>query len=418
MERKLTVARTSYPWHLRALDAAGGALTRFTSLGTLDRDSILGAARRATGLQDWGDEGFLEGMDVILDNANRLPFTNLARIFIRATYVKAVVNRLRLQAALAADPGIRDIPIRKPVFVLGFPRSGTTVLQNLLAAVPGRRGLPFWELITPLPVHPDPATDRARRLRTAQVALGAGYLMAPEMGAVHHVTPDSLEECWYLFCNSFAVLNWDIQTGLTDYGQWLLHRSDMRRAYAEYRTWLQVLLRHHPADTLLLKCPEHLWFLDDLLAVFPDACIVWTHRDPVASVASYCSLMSLTRRTLYGVVDPHALGELVTHRFHEGVTRAMAAADRADPSRFFHVDFDRLTRDPVGVTQEIVRHFDLEDPPDHAALLQATLDAPRHDELGKHVYSARMFGLEPDKIQAMYADYIARYGIRCRADHG
>lgn len=418
MARRLTVERVDYPLHIRALNAAAWAVDRLgTGVGDLSVDGVLDAARRSTGLEDWGDSSFLEPMHIVADNASRLGFTSLARIFIRNTWVKAVVNRLLLQKALKERPALREVPLRKPIFVLGFPRSGTTLLQNLLAQAPDRRGLQFWELITPFPVHPDPATDLRRRRRSADVALGLGYLIAPEMGDVHAIGSTTLEECWYLFCNTFCVLNWDLQTGLDDYGRWLL-AHDMRPAYAEYRQYLQVLLDQRPAEHLLLKCPEHLWFVDALLDAFPDACIVWTHRDPVASIASYCSLMTLPRRMMYGHVVPEDMGSLVTERFHAAVTRATAALDRADPARFFHVGFRELVDDPKRVVHQIVRHFDIADPPDAEARMDAWLGTKRQDEQGKHVYSAKRYGIDVDAVHERYADYIERFSIPIKKEHG
>lgn len=418
MSRRLTVERIDYPPHIRALDAAAWMVDRLgTGIADLDPDHILAAARRQTGLQDWGSSDFLEPMRLVTDNADRLGFTTLARIFIRNTLIKAVVNRLLLQQALQRTPSLRDVPLRKPVFILGFPRSGTTLLQNLLSQSPDRRGLQFWELVSPFPAHTDPATDLRRRKRTADIALGLGYLIAPEMGDVHAVSSTTLEECWYLFCNTFCVLNWDLQTGLDDYGRWLL-AHDMRPAYAEYRQYLQVLASQRPAEHLLLKCPEHLWFVDALLAAFPDACIVWTHRDPVASIASYCSLMTLPRRMMYGHVEPRALGSLVVDRFHAAVTRATAALDQADPARFFHVAFHDLLNDPKAVVHQIVRHFGLDDPPDSEARMDAYLSTKRQDEQGKHVYSASRYGIDAAEVHARYADYIQRFSIPIKKDHG
>lgn len=411
---RLTVERIDYPWHIRAVDGALGLLDRAGSdLGNLDPENILAAARRQTGLSDFGDMSFLEPMRLVSDNTERLGFTHLARAASRGTWLKAAVNRLRLQEALRRDPTIAQTPVRRPIFVLGFPRSGTTLLQNLLAQVPSRRGLHLWELLTPLPVHTNPATDHARRRRTAQLILTAGKLVAPEMDDVHYIDPDTFEEDWYLFCNSFRVLNWDLMTGLEDYGGWLLDH-DMTVAYAEYRTWLQVLLHQRPAEHLLLKCPEHLWFVDSLLKVFPDACIVWTHRDPVASIASYCSLMTLPRRMMYGHVEPKDLGRQIVDRFHAATERAMTALDAADRDRFYHVDFRRLLSEPRQVVHDICGHFNLEDPPDHDALLDAWLAAPRADERGKHVYSAERYGIDAGAVTERYQRYIQRFDLGTR----
>jgi hypothetical protein len=413
----LTVQRTTYPAHLQAVDAVVGALKRLgLPLGRLDQASILSAARRRTGLEDYGDDSFLEPMAMVTRHTEQVGLTALASVFVRETYVKAVANRMRLQDQLRRNPQIADTPIRRPIFVLGFPRSGTTLLQNLLAQAPSRRGLRFWELITPVPVHDDPQTDARRRLIIAERILRASYLMAPEMRAVHEVRPDTFEECWYLFMNTFAVLNQDFQTGMRPIGDWLL-QHDMVGPYQEYRQWLQMMLTIHPAEQLLLKCPEHLWFLDALLEVFPDACIVWTHRDPVASIASYASMMTLPRRVLFGRVDLQALGDHITDRFLGGALRAMETRKRADPARFYDVDFHDLLRDPKKVVYGISEHFGLDNPPDYDARLDAYLGERRGDERGKHVYSSARYGIDPHEVHRRYAPYIDAFKIPLAKQH-
>ncbi len=408
---ELTVQRLTYAPHVKALDALVGLAFRLgLPHGDLDPDAVLAGARRATGLDDFGGDAFLEPMGIVAHNARRLAFTNLARVFVRNSWQKAATNRLLLQDLLRRAPQIRDVKVDRPIFVLGFPRTGTTLLQNLLACDPGCRGLKFYELITPIPVSEDPETDRRRRLRSADLALNAGYLVAPEMGQMHAIGPETFEECWYLFMNTFCVMNWDLMTGLSDYGDWLL-QHDMRAAYHEYRTWLQVLLHVQPADRLLLKCPEHLWFLDALLDAFPDACIVWTHRDPVASIASYGSMMSLPRRMIYGKFEPLDVGRMVQDRFHAAVTRAMAVRDRVGDDRFLDVHFHELVAEPKAVAHRVFERFDLPVTPDLDARMDAWLAEEREDERGAHKYSAARYGIDPDDVMAQFADYIARYDI-------
>lgn len=412
MTADLTVSRTSYPPTARAANAVLGIVERVGALPrTLTTGHILDRARRRTGLSDWGDESFLEGMDQVVGDPGNAAFTPLARVAIAEVWTKAVVQRLQLQALLRRHPEILDIPVERPLFVLGFPRTGTTVIQNLLDLHPTRRGLPFWELLTPIPAHPDPATDRVLRVRTARRTLVPSYLVAPEMREVHEIRAETLEECWYLFCHTFEVLNWDVMTGLRSYGSWLLSR-DMRPAYQAYRTWLQVLLWRNPSQQLLLKCPEHLWFLDALLDTFPDACIVWSHREPVATIASYSSMMSLTRRLMYGTFTHTDLGPYVTERFAEGMDRAMAARDRwGRPSNFFDAPFDRTVADPGGVVRAICEHFDLPVAHDHDAQVAAWLDTDRADKRGAHRYSPEAFAVDADHVRTRLADYVARSGL-------
>ncbi len=413
LSRELTVKSLSYPLHVRAVDKTLGMLNGLgLPIGHLDKQGIIDDAVRKAGGTDWGGNEWMEPYDVLLRNAEALPFTHIGRTFARQIFVKAIAHRIGLQKALAEHPEIADIQIKRPIFILGFPRTGTTVLQNMLALNPARRGLRFWELVSPLPGKGDPKKDRARRQRTAKAVLTVSDLMAPEANAIHKVHYDSFEECWYLFSNTFAQLNYDLQTGYAEFGQWILE-SDITWAYREYKQWLQLLLHQDPTEQLLLKCPEHLWFIEPLLKVFPDACVIWTHRDPVDSVSSYCSLMSLPRRVIYGSIDPTELGSLISSRFHTGVQRAMAARDaHGRPEQFFDVDFLELVNDQTGMVRRICEHFDLDNPPDFFDKVDHYLNRDREDKRGRHAYDGSRYGIDPDAIREEFSDYITRFNVQ------
>jgi hypothetical protein len=408
-----TVSRTTFGPVVSALDAAIGFADRCgLGLGDLDADRLIGAAVARTGSADLGDPRYREGLDRVLTDVEARGLSNLGRVAQRNAFIKALSNRALL-ARYQRENDVAAVPIRRPIFVLGFPRTGTTLLQNLLARAPGRRGLPFWEAITPLPVHPDPVVDERRRKRVAAATLAVAYRVAPEMRTVHYIAPDTLEECWPLFVNSFQVRNWDLQ-GYRGYGEWLDTEADTFLAYREYRELLRAMLHRRPADQLVLKCPEHLWSLDALLAAFPDACVVWTHRDPYTTIASYCSLISLQWRTMRGSFDPVELGAYITDRFHEGVARAASVRARSNPKRFFDVRMEDLVRDPVATVRAIERHFELDHPvPD--ATIRGYVDTERDDARGRHKYDPAFYALDREAIDARYRSYIDGFGVGSRA---
>ncbi len=393
-------------WADRALRLASMAGLSFTDLRP---ESILRAARRGTRLSDFGDERFREPMRRSLQVVADGPYTSLGRAFIRGVVVRLARHRLHIEQWFKDHPETSQISIQRPIFVLGFPRSGTTLLQNLLEQAPNRRALRFWELTNPVPEHDEPSRDRASRLRRARRDLTWAYRFVPEMEEMHEVRADTVEECWPLLANTYAVLNFDICHGLRPYGDWLM-KQDMGWAYREYRRQLQLLLWRERVDQLVLKCPEHLWFLDSLLETFPDACIVWTHRDPLDSVASYSSLISLSRRTLQGRIDPHKIGPHIADRFQEGVSRAMAARlAHGEESRFFDVHFDDLVHDPVGVTNRVEEHFGLD--PTDSRLLDDWLSKKRGDAPGRHRYVPEMWNLDHESIREQFAEYIAHFNV-------
>lgn len=396
---------------VRVLEAlASGLLRAGLPLGNLEVPSILAAARRRTGLTDWGDDGFRVPMSRLLEEADAAEITALARIMLRQGAITAVANRLRLHAFVARNPEVLSIPIEKPLFILGFPRTGTTLLQNLLTLDEGERALQFWELIAPVPTHEDLERSRRRRMGSARAILAMAYFVAPEQRVIHEIRADSPEECWPLFQNRFSALNNDLATGFTGFGDWLL-AQDMVPAYRDYRLHLQVLAHQQRTHRFVLKCPEHLWFLDALLRVFPDAGIVWTHRDPVDSVASYCSLVSLQMRNFYGKVDRERLGAHVARRFQQGVERAMAARARHPEARVYDVDFHTLVADPPETVRRIKEWHGMEHDAASDARVGAWVGEEREDGKGSHVYGTARYGLDADDLRRRFAPYIERFEI-------
>ena len=412
----LTVSRLRSRPLVRAVDGLAGAASALRlPLTDLRPEAILDTVARRTGSRAWGEERFIEPMARVLGEVARPPFRPVARLHARAVALRVVTHRVAIEAHLAANPLIAETPVPRPIFVVGLPRSGTTLLQNLLSQQPGARALPFWELTNPVPLHADPSKDVQLRRARAASDLRVATLVAPEMALVHDVSPDTPEECWALLANTFAVLNFDLAHGAHAFGDWLL-TQDLTWAYAEYRRLLQIALHRKPAHTLVLKCPEHLWFLDSLLSVFPDACVVWTHRDPMRSVASYSSMVTLSRRADFGRIDPLAVGTHIRRRFEQGIDRALAVRDRSDPARFFDVDFDALTADPAATVRSIREHFDLPVTGAGIARVKARLERPRADAPGRHIYSAARYGLDLTAPSPGFADYVSRHAVPIQRD--
>lgn len=407
--RDYTVQEVRYRPMVRVLDSLLDLVMK-TGWLRLDLDEILSAARRNTRLDDWGDDAFLPRLERLIETANARNLTAIGRLSARGAFTKAVENRLRMEAHLRQHPGVEAVSIERPLFILGFPRTGTTLLQNLLGLAEGHRSLEMWELTNPVPRHSDPARDE--RIRKAEInrILKLAYFLAPEQEHIHAIKVDTNEECWPLFFNDFAVLNYDLTGHFSAFGDYLL-TTDLAPAYRGYKRYLQLLAHQRPTDRYLLKCPEHLWFLDALTAVFPDACIVWTHRDPLASTASYSSLASLNYRMLYGEIDHHRIGAHTVDRFSQGVDRAMKARDRLGEERFFDVNFKDLVADPIAMVHRIRNHFGMPNPAAHDEAMSAFMAAKRSDARGKHVYSPEQWGLDPTAVRSRFAEYIDRFSI-------
>lgn len=374
----------------------------------LSVESIIKKAKRRTGLTDLGNNRHQPGMDKLLEAVNKAPLTDFGKLSSTGFGVDGISNRLRLVDHLKRHPEVLETKVEKPLFIIGFPRTGTTLIQNLLALSPDRRALPFWELTNPIPVSENPKKDVKKRQRTTKMRLAVANFVVPEMKFIHEVRFDSHEECWPYMINQFTVGNWDMTCRWGDYGKWLLSH-DMTETYEEYKKYLQIATQRVPDKKLILKCPDHLWFIDKILEVFPDARIVWTHRDPSRSIPSYCSLASLNWRLLYGEYDPKELGPYIEDRFIEGINRALAVREKVGEDKFLDINFKTLLEDPVKAINQITTYFKLT--PVNEQAMGDYLATDRPDNRGKHSYTADYYGLDTDMIKAHYKDYIERFNI-------
>jgi hypothetical protein len=368
---------------------------------------LLAASERRTRLSDFGDARFLEGLHrVITESQGR--YTPLGTALFRNLLVRALGTRLRTVDYIKRHPDVLDIPIRRPVIILGFPRSGTTLLQTLLAASPGRDPIEFWELMSVTPVNEaDLEADRAARIKGLDRILRAAKLFVPELNRIHQSSPTTPEEDWQLLVPSLHALTFELAYGLGDYGRWLQTDADMTFAYGEMKQRLQIILHQRPREQLVLKCPDHLWFIDDVLKVFPDACIVQTHRDPLRCINSYTSMISLQERTLTGRIEWKALSERLTQMFLKGAQRAHAARLRHDARQFFDVSFEQLVEDPAAIIHRISDHFGIDSPSER--MVKTELKKPRADRPGSHRYSYERFGIDPEAVRSQFRWYTEAY---------
>jgi hypothetical protein len=407
-----TVHRFQYPPHLAIINKLMEPLRTIEGIGGLAPLAIARTAARAEGLPCADDpkgldEQLGEDFATAIELATRWPLSAMGQIQWRAVLATCARMRLSLDQYLAND-GPRS-PLLRPTFIVGLPRTGTTLLQYLLASAPEQRGLEFWELMRPIP-KPGQWLDTFWRRLNGTLAAGLYRLVAPEYPTLHLTTARTLEECWYLFMPSYSVLNADFPMPDPAYGDWILGR-DMLPAYRRYRTLLEILQHQVGPRHLVLKCPDHLWFLDCVFETFPDADVIWTHRDPAEALPSYAAQMALPARQYMGKVDPLHLGQRLTLRFRQGLERADDARQRFPQARIVDVRFAELARDPIGTTTRALATLGREVSDEHWAAMQTVLASKRPDTQGKHRYSAETYGLTQDNLHHDFADYLARFGL-------
>jgi hypothetical protein len=375
-------------------------------------EKLLATARKKTGLDDFGDDRFLAPLRLRLAYVrNNQRLSPLGRVVAQKAMLKPLMNRLRIQDLLKRHPEIREQKIERPLFVVAFPRTGTTLLNQLLSQDPAGRPLMFWETMDPIPRGEVGARDQDPRIPEAVRMVDKMRSMLPAMRKIHDIDPEGPEECAGLLATAFILPNFE-EDHLA-YRDWMasLSHEEVCAAYEEYKTQLQVLQWQYGGGHWVLKSPLHLNWLDALLTVFPDACVVQTHRDPKQVLPSICSLDAVLQQAACGEVDCEMVGRHLSSQLAAALQAGMAARDRHPSERVFDVQYADLVRDPVKVVRDIYAHFGYDFSAELERRLRDYLERSPQHKHGSHQYSLADFGLTAEAIDRDFAEYCQRFQI-------
>jgi hypothetical protein len=404
--------RPRRPLGLRLLNGAGGALRAAgLPLVRLDEASLLERAARNTGLADFGDATFRAPLRRLLEALeHEAELTLLGRHLVRADLTRLLENRLRMTDVRKHHPEIDAGEVARPIFVIGLPRTGTTILHELLAQDPANRVPMTWEVM-----HPWPPPERATYESDPRIAMVEKHFtgidrLIPGFQAMHPMGARLPQECVALTAHDFATMIFHTTYHVPSYQAWL-DGADLRWVYASHRRQLQYLQWRCPGERWVLKSPGHLWALDALLAVYPDAGIVQTHRDPLKVVASLTSLITLLRCLATDRIDPFEIGRDWTQRLADGLEKSMAVRERGPAGQFFDVHFAEFMRDEIGMVRRIYAHFGFELTPGAEARMRRFLAANPQEKHGVHRYTLGAAGLDAETERQRYAAYQQRFGI-------
>lgn len=373
-------------------------------------DDLIERACQQAGLDDFGATSYREGLEILVDAlGGEAALNDVGVAALEAQVTTNLVNRLRVTGWLAARPELRRRPVERPMFVLGMPRTGTTLLSYLLDEDPANRSLLRWEALASVPpptsaaLRTDPRVDAARE---GQAMLDA---LNPAFKAIHYEAPDGPTECVAVFSQDFKSLLWETVANVPSYGAWLAG-TDLTSAYAYHERELQVLQSEAPGRWVL-KSPAHCFGLDALVHRYPDARLVMTHRDPVAVVASVCSLV----RSLSGTFsDADHTGYIAAHWTDvvaDAVDRVADFRRREGDDRFVDVRYDDLLADPIGEVRRIYTHFGDELGDEATRRMAAYVEANPQGVHGRHRYTLDDLGLDRATLEERFADYRAAFGV-------
>ena len=381
--------------------------------GALTPGAMVEAAQRETGLEDLGERGWESGLEVLLDSAARDADLNQAGVGVLCSWIhRRLVNRLQVIDWVKRHPELSDQQIRSPLFVIGMTRTGTTILSELLARDPANRPLMKWEALSccPPPERASFASDP--RIEKAIGEVEFQYEMVPELRAVHYEPGDGPTECVSLLGQSFWSQDWLGLFRVPAFVDWYRH-CDKGPAYRYHRLALQ-LLQSKMGGRWSLKAPGHMHGLEALRAVYPDAQLIVTHRDPLKTVPSMASLStasrpeSLTsgREPLHGYFGRLWLDELALM-----VERMMEFRDLHGDMNVYDLPYHRFVKDPLGEIQLAYEYFGEPLSGEAERAMRAPLERSPKGRYGTHRYEIGDFGLHADEIRERFSSYTKRFEI-------
>jgi hypothetical protein len=404
---------------LRALNKVGAQLARIgVTRPSLTPSSIVAAAVKTAGSADLGSESYREPLEVFLQACeHEADLTTFGRILISKMLASALDNRIALHQWSLDHPEVLAERINSPWVIVGLPRTGTSVLSMLLGLDPTARPLLQWEAAHLIP--PPSLADGDEDPRIAQTAKELDGLMKlnPPLKAMHPFGATLAQECVSLFMYDVRTLALETQAHVPTYARWL-ERADMTPAYAQHRLALQTLQSRQPTERWILKTPNHLWHLDALLAAYPDARIIWTHRDPGPVVTSLASLANAGQRPLTWRADPRPTAEEWKRKCAFALGSAVAFDDKSAEGWCQHVHYDALMADPLQTVRDLYGHFGAEVSDLHVRRMEVFLKDRPKDAFGRHLYDPLDFGWTYAGLAEEFLDYTQRYDIRSETHAG
>ena len=376
-------------------------------------ERLLKQAQQQTGLNDFGDDSFREPLRLLCEACHEeARLTLIGHLAFRTDTLRFLTNRLRLVEDRKRYNQIALQAIRQPIFIVGLPRTGSTLLHRLLGQDPANRVPLTWEVMFPSPPPELGKCQDDPRIAKTQKLLKFIDRLAPDFKVIHPMDARFATECVGILGHTFASYHFRNMYDIPSYQQWL-NDADLFPAYEFHRQFLQHLQWRYPGARWVLKAPPHLFALKAIFEIYPDARIIWTHRHPKSVLASVVSLDNTLRHAFSDHQDPQAIGRENLAHFADHLERAMLLRDSPGhwQDRFLDVYYHDLIKDPIGQIREIYHQLDLTLTNAVVNKMERFLKEEPKDKRGVHTYSLERFGLHAEMITAHFKSYLERFQL-------
>jgi hypothetical protein len=374
-------------------------------------DELHEEARKATGLDDFGDPSYLDGMRVLLESLDEdEDLSPLGVAIYRGQLIKILSTRLRVEQRLHERPELAQNPIERPIVITGLVRTGSTALHYLMGQDPGMQKLEYWLAAEPQPRPPRETWASHPDFEAAVKEIDFLYSNTPDLMAVHEMKADWPEECRHILEQNFTDDRFETSATLPRYNDWY-HDTPHLETYRRHKRVLQLIESTEPGRRWLLKYPVHLRQLPAFFDVYPDACIVQTHRDPRAVVASYASFITKIRNVHQSRVELAEIAREQMESWAHAAEAGMRYRDEHGSEQFYDLQFRDFMADPIGSVKRIYEKFDQTLSAEGEAALRAWHEAHPQGKHGQHSYEKKDIGISEEEILERFGAYMDRYEL-------
>lgn len=378
----------------------------------LDAEALSRAAEAATGLTDWGpDLSFRTGLDIFVKSVEAMEPDPAFRDQVRGRILHILETRLRLADDARRNPEIERQVIEKPLAVIGLPRTGTTITYDLLALDPAARTPREFELYRPWPASEEATFATDPRIAIVQAMYDNYLAHAPQLAEIQRLDCTQPGECNHGMTFHFAGSNFPAEYGVPDFAQWVIDEIP-EGMYRTHKRLLQQFQWKGPKGRWVIKSPHHLFDLEGLVGAYPDAGLIWTHRDPVATFSSLSSFIAGLQAAVGQGKDKKVVGRMVVDTWSTAMARAtkVRRENPAIEARIIDIAHRDVVHDPIGEVKRIYERFAIPFTSDMEERITTFLaENPSASRLGKHKHSAEEYGIDPDEVHERLAEYYERF---------